>query len=531
MAKPETVPPNGSAVLLIHPPLFKPCEAPAGPAKLAGALRLHGVDCRVYDANILGICDLLEHPAPADDTWSRRALRHLDAHLAGLRSRNLYARFDAYKRAVMDVNRVLQISGGRHGAALSLSNHTRSDRSPVRSGDLLQAAERFADDPFYSSFERRLTDLFLEKEPRVVGISINYLSQALCGFAMAGFIRSRWPAVRIVGGGGLITSWMRIPGFSNPFAGLFDDLVAGPGEARLLALCGVDPGMGTPAFRFDYSGLMPDRYLSPGTILPVSTARGCWWRKCTFCPEQAESGRYRPSGGRAVMADLERSASDLSPVLIHFLDNALAPGFMKRLIRQPPGVPWYGFARITRHLADADFAAGLRASGCVMLKLGVESGDPAVLEALGKGVTPGQASLALKTLRNAGIATYVYLLFGTPAENEQGARKTLDFIAAHGDAIDFLNLAVFNLPAHGRQAGQLDTLDFYDGDLSLYREFRHPGGWDRSRVRQFLSREFTRHRAIRPILAADPPYFTSNHAPFFRMPPQESGGKPSAAPL
>jgi hypothetical protein len=61
----------------------------------------------------------------------------------------------------------------------------------------------------------------------------------------------------------------------------------------------------------------------------------------------------------------------------------------------------------------------------------------------------------------------------------------------------------------------LCTTHFYDGDLSLYRNFEHPGGWHRHRVRRFLDAEFKRHEAIAPILRRDPPIFTSNHAPFF----------------
>jgi len=59
------------------------------------------------------------------------------------------------------------------------------------------------------------------------------------------------------------------------------------------------------------------------------------------------------------------------------------------------------------------------------------------------------ASKALKTLKQAGIATYVYLLFGTPPETEGDAYRTLDFTARHHDLISFLNVAIFNLPAYG----------------------------------------------------------------------------------
>jgi hypothetical protein len=152
-----------------------------------------------------------------------------------------------------------------------------------------------------------------------------------------------------------------------------------------------------------------------------------------------------------------------------------------------------------------------------MLKLGLESGDPAVLDALGKGIDLDTASRALHTLRQAGIAAYVYLLFGTAAENRVRARRTLAFTVHHAAQIAFLNLAIFNLPAYGPDAGRLRTRPFYDGDLSLYCQFEHPAGWHRGQVRRFLDREFKRHPAIAAILRRDPPVFTSNHAPFLFM--------------
>ncbi len=348
----------------------------------------------------------------------------------------------------------------------------------------------------------------------MLGVSINFMSQALCGFALIGFVRNQLPKTRIVIGGGLVSSWMGIPGFANPFQGLVDDLVCGPGEDVLVKMCGGDTAVGESRSGFDYGGLPWDRYLAPGRILPCSTSRGCYWKKCAFCPEKAENGRYRPVLPQDVSADLETMGTDSTPRLIHFLDNALSPRMMKHLIANPPGVAWYAFVRITPHLADPDFAAVLKASGCIMLKLGVESGDQDVLDALSKGVDLATVSAALQTLRAAGIATYVYLLFGTPAETLERARRTLDFTLAHAEAIGFLNLAVFNLPAYGKEAQALETLPFYDGDLSLYREFAHPKGWNRDAVRRFLSREFKKPAPIRRIVSNDPPYFTSNHAPF-----------------
>ncbi len=507
---------NNPSILLIYPPVAKPCEPPAGVARLARVLRAGGVDCRVYDASQDGLLALLQLPLEAEDTWSHRALIHREDHLAALRSPDLYRQADRYKRAVMDVNRALQLAGQPAGVAISLANYGSKDLSPVRSRDLLRAAETFEANPFFPSFSNKLTALFRDREPAIVGFSINFMSQALCAFAMIGFIRSRFPATRIVCGGGLVTSWMHIPGVGNPFQGLVDDLVAGPGEAALLTMAGGHPPGTDTGPSYDYAAFDRARYLAPRPVLPYSTSRGCYWRKCAFCPEKAEKSDYRPMAPAAVADDLAVLAGASRP-LIHFLDNALSPRLLAHLIDNPPGAPWYGFVRVTPHLADPDFAAGLRAAGCVMLKLGVESGDQDVLDALSKGVDIATVSAVLNNLKTAGIATYVYLLFGTPAEDLARARRTLDFTLAHAHAIDFLNLAVFNLPAYSEEAAALPTVPFYDGDLSLYREFAHPQGWQRDQVRRFLSGEFKKPAPIRTILQNDPPFFTSNHAAFFRM--------------
>jgi radical SAM superfamily enzyme YgiQ (UPF0313 family) len=219
-----------------------------------------------------------------------------------------------------------------------------------------------------------------------------------------------------------------------------------------------------------------------------------------------------------VIADLKVLVEQTRPSLIHLLDNAVSPALLEALIKRPPGVDWYGFARISRRLADLDFCRALKRSGCRMLKVGLESGDQTVLDAEQKGIDLELASRALRNLKKAGIAAYVYLLFGTPSETITEARATLDFTVKHSDAIGFLNLAIFNLPICASRAQQFETQMLYEGDLSLYTGFRHPKGWDRGSVRHFLDKEFKRHPAVRKILLQDPPLFTSNHAPLINPP-------------
>jgi hypothetical protein len=491
----------------------KPSEPPAGLARLAGALRAHGAPCRVIDANLEGLLWLLAQPEPADDTWSRRALGHRDRHLAALRSPGTYSSPDRYSRAVSDLERLLSRAGRSEGIRVGLANYSDIRLSPVRSADLLTAAREPERNPFHRYFSEQLLPQVTEDEPATVGISLNYLSQALTAFAMIGLLKREIPGLGIILGGGLVTSWLRRPGWTDRFKGLVDQLVDGPGEAAVLAVAGLDVRDGrTPP---DYGGFKDMEYLSPGFVLPYSTSDGCWWNRCTFCPERSEVRRFKPLPHRTVRTQLRTLVKETKPSLIHLLDNAVPPVILRQLADHPPGAPWYGFARIGDPLDDPDFCTRLAESGCLMLKLGLESGSQQVLDALGKGLALHKVSRVLANLRQAGISVYLYLLFGTPAEGPAEAEATRRFILQHRDAISFLNLAIFNLPLGSPDTEGLALREFYPGDLALYHDFNHPGGWNRPDVRNFLEGRFRKQPEIRRIIHHDPPTFTSNHAAFF----------------
>jgi hypothetical protein len=520
-------------MLLIFPPVAKPCEPPAGIAKLAGALKAHDIPCTILDANLEGLHFLLKRPHRATNTWTRRAVKNIPSNLAALRSGATYRSLSRYSRAVQDLQRVFSVSTGNTGAILGMADYHDRNLSPVRSADLIIAAMSPEKNPFYPYFAGRLSEILEQtihsqrhregpisrdgKECRtkpVIGFSLNYLSQALTTFAMIGHLKKEIPHTEIVLGGGLVSSWIKKPGFKNPFGGLVDHLVAGPGEEPLLDLFKVNH----PRLNHcepDYTSLHLPEYLSPGFILPYSGSSGCYWSKCSFCPETAENNPYIPVPTAHAMAELQSLVSKTRPRLVHLLDNAISPALMRALAQKPPGVPWYGFARVHKDLMDDEYCMALKRSGCAMLKLGLESGDQGVLDRLQKGIDIGAASQVLRNLKSAGIASYVYLLFGTPAETLAEARRTLQFVVRHADEISSLNLAIFNMPLCSEDAGIYETEQFYEGDLSLYTGFKHPQGWDRKIVRQFLDSEFRRHPAVAAILKNDPPIFTSNHAPFF----------------
>ena len=504
-------------MILIYPPVAKPCEPPAGVAILAGALASYGVQHTVIDANLEALQYIIENTGPETnrkhDTWTARSVRTISFNHEAIRDLSTYQNIDRYKRAVIDLNHAAE-QHANYGGVPGIANFRHDVLSPVRSDDLLRAAETPEENPYYHYFSRRLLPHVQKGNSQIVGFSLNYLSQALCTFAMIGFLKQQFQGLTIIIGGGLVTSWMSHPDWQNPFQGVIDHLVQGPGEGKLLELLGVDTTHREHLLP-DYSVFPVNEYLAPGRILPYSASTGCYWNKCSFCPEQAEGNPYTPVPLKIVMSDLHELKEKNKPSLVHLLDNAISPTLLKGLASNPLGVPWYGFARISPLLTDDEFCAALRRSGCVMLKLGLESGDQHVLDRMNKGIDIETASLVLKTLKGAGIATYVYLIFGTPPETLPAARRTLEFVAMHKEEIGFLNMAIFNMPLCSPETGKYETRSFYEGDLSLYTDFVHPHGWNRKEVRLFLEDEFKKNRAVSEILQKDPPLFTSNHAPFF----------------
>ena len=531
--------PAKTPILLLRPPATKPCEAPAGIARLLGALRSAGFSCVGSDLGFDMVRDLLLDPKlPADDTWTRRAHKNRKRSLELLKTPAGYANPDRYGRAVEDLNRLLALhSAGDGGSRLSLSDYDEDGRSPVRSADLLEIFARPETSPLYGRLAPRLRALLEREKPAAVGLSVSFLSQALPAFAIAGLVRKEAPETKLLLGGSLVTSWLRLPDFKNPFAGAFDLMAGGPGEGALLGFAaGGDGGTNfrekaafrgteeaqrrkkqpkTCFFSPDYADFLDLPYLTPGFILPYAASSGCAYRKCAFCPEKAEATPYSSVPAERAVRELEDLIRRTKPALVHFLDSEMCPTLLSALAERPLGVPWYGFARAGKELEDEEFCRALGRAGCVLLKLGIESGDQGVLDAMEKGTTTEGNSRVLRSLGAAGIGTFVYLLFGTPAEGPEEARRTLEFAASHADSIDFFNLAVFNLPRGSGLAAGLETAQFYEGDLSLYSEFVHPRGWNRGEVRTFIDRSFKRHPALAPVVRRLPAYFGSNHAAFF----------------
>jgi len=506
-------------MILIYPPVAKISEPPAGLALLFGAMKQNNIKCKAIDANLKSLLWLAnsvlclpDSESFLSDSWTKRALLHFDQNLADLKDQKVYKNIGRYKQRVMDINRLIEISLPKR-FKISLCDYSDSNLTPVQSKDLLKSALQYFENPFYKFFEQFLRPKIEDPNFINIGISICYLSQALTGFALAGWVKANFPEKKIILGGGLITSWMSSPNWKNPFKDIIDVMVKGPGEQHIVKLSKADIKIKKRVIPdFDFCDW--DSYIAPGKIMPYRTSIGCYWNKCKFCPEKAEGHKYQPQKNIDTINDLIFLYKKYKFDYVHFLDNALSPSFLKTICLNPMPFRWYSFVRFTSHLQDPAFCKQLYKSGCRMLKLGLESGDQDVLDMMNKGTNIDLVSKTLESLKQAGISTYIYILFGTSFEDETYAQKTLSYVAQQSNKIDFLNVAIFNLPKFSEDAKELITEKFYTGDLSFYLNFKHPLDWERKKIRQFLDKKFKKNPLIANILRKNPPFFTSNHAMF-----------------
>jgi len=501
-------------MLLINPPSVRNCEPPVGLLKLAGALRAAGREAVILDGAAEAFAWLTDQPgADGMDARARRCRKNRNRLLESLTGPGAYASFDRYKKNLGDLVYLAQSAlPSGSGIRITPADMEWEGRSPLRKDDLIRAWHHPEESPFYPWFSSRLNDFLSPQADRYAGVSIGYLSQALTGMALCGYIKREYPGVRIHLGGGLITSWLRGPSDCSFLRNLADHVQEGPGEESIVAFTGREwKGHGLP----DPEDLYKLPYIAPGPILPYSASCGCSWKRCTFCNERWEDSPFREEAASLAADNLRQLTEKHHPSLIHITDSEISLALMKKLIARPPGAPWYSFSRFFPVLTDSGFCRDLARSGCRLLCLGLESGDQKVLNALKKGISLDQVRVILANLRDAGIGTFIYVMFGTAVEDRDAALRTRDFVLENRESIGFINAAVFSMPVMSRELQDLEPRNFYEGDLALYKDFTHPLGFGRRQVREFLSRDFQAIPEIREILKRTPPVFTSSHAPFF----------------
>jgi len=427
-------------VLFLYPPHARNTEPPLGAALLAAFLRSCGGEARVLDLNA-GAAPALALGAPdAPDARTHRAALHVAGALRALRTPEGYASPARYRTHVAHYAAALRARA--RGEPWDL---TPGDFTDGRCPDFGAAAvEPFIDAPERVPFLARCAEIagpvLREFEPDTVGISVIFRSQLLPAAALGGWVRRQRPGAVVMLGGGFLDA---LPaGTRAMLERRLGAVVLGDGEPALRAAFGLEPPEPDFFRDPDFGDFDLDAYLAPGRVLPIAASRGCYWRRCAFCDEgRRDFAQDRP---RAFAARLARLAAAHAPACLHFTDNAVPPACLRLLADEGSPAAWFGFVRARPELRDPGFVRALAASGCRMLQLGLETPVPRLLAALGKGVDPGDYGPILRNCAEAGIRSYVYLMFGLPGQTVADCEAALRLIAS--EPMDFLNASIFRLP-------------------------------------------------------------------------------------
>jgi hypothetical protein len=547
----------------------KACEPLLGIATLKAFLEAKGVPCVCIDANveaqdwILDADRIDEMVANSGGVQSNREFkswptlrRQIDRLKQGLRSWYAYEDENRYRTTVTSLNRALGVAAAATSPHIraTLSNYEDTRYCDMDSGSVLDAAREPETNLFFPWFEQVLIPRLKALNPSVVGLSFIFRSQLICGGVLAAMIKREMPDVHVTLGGELISAWVDIVERTHLLE-LGDSIIPYEGELPLLALAAADgvcgPGVPNLIWRDeagvvrknatkkvgalsevpapDYSWARWDLYFSPVRTAPMVTARGCYWNRCTFCPEVVNPETLlRVAKVPRLAADMDEISERYGVEHFHFIDSALPPttmvGVAQHIIDKERPYTWYGFSRLERVLRKPALTQLLAQGGCRMLKLGLETASQRLLDGMDKRQDVGDVSAILRNLRSANIMVHAFLMFGTPREVHEDAEATRAFIADHHDCVQFLNCSLMNLahgspmgldpPAHGITSVTPFSIEGRTLDLALYSNFEGEG-WGRLEARRFLHREFLRDPEVRPLHLRTAAIYDSNHSAFF----------------
>jgi len=96
--------------------------------------------------------------------------------------------------------------------------------------------------------------------------------------------------------------------------------------------------------------------------------------------------------------------------------------------RRLPSLRWSCTGRVT--ICDKELLERMRASGCVSVSYGIESGSETILKAMRKNANLEQAKQAIDNTRAAHLRCPVSFMIGYPGETRQTVMETVEFCRA-----------------------------------------------------------------------------------------------------
>jgi len=177
--------------------------------------------------------------------------------------------------------------------------------------------------------------------------------------------------------------------------------------------------------------LEKEKYI-PSDFGSIITSRGCPYR-CTFCASyKIWSRQVRFRSPENIVAEIIQAHHKYGTESFHFNDDTFTVNknrIMKfcALLRQKKlSLRWRCDVRVDT--LNESILKEMKKAGCVQINVGVESGNPEILNSIQKNIDLDQVRDIFKIAKNLGIGTYAYFMVGFPGETKQQVQETIELM-------------------------------------------------------------------------------------------------------
>ena len=167
----------------------------------------------------------------------------------------------------------------------------------------------------------------------------------------------------------------------------------------------------------------------------VETSRGCPYA-CDFCVAPIHQGhKFRERPAKVLVDEIERSYRELGVEFFYLWGDTVTlnvksfTAFCDELIARQLPIQWFGNARAD-NLTDPAFVQRLKRAGCWMLALGIESESDDVRKNMVKRLERQKIQAAFRNMREAGIRSFAFFIFGYPGETPLTMEQTTEYAVA-----------------------------------------------------------------------------------------------------
>ncbi len=198
-------------------------------------------------------------------------------------------------------------------------------------------------------------------------------------------------------------------------------------------LVGFPKGYNLPLFSYVHS---------PGATMV--TSRGCPYQ-CSYCDRSVFKRGYRYNSAEYVYEHMKYLRKRFGVRHVNIYDDLFTADrkrideLCRSLIAKPLGMQFNCAVRVGH--ADEDLLSSLKKAGALMVSVGIESGDPALLEIHKPGVYLEEVRKTVDRIQAAGLRAKGLFMMGLPGETVESAAKTSDFVMSLG--LDDMNMSKF----------------------------------------------------------------------------------------